>query len=108
MDEQKINIIYNEACKDCGMCCEGKISGNPPCPSLTTSGCAKLNEDRPYACRMFPFVIIRDKRFKNQKRIFLDLSCPYWHTFLNVAQDVGMRAADVFYLTIYASSSENE
>ena len=69
-------MIKTDVCKDCQMCCTGKISGNKPCEYYTSTGCRLPWEERSYACRNYPYVVIYDEAYNNSFRVFLDVACP--------------------------------
>jgi len=76
-------IIKDPACKECGgKCCLGILSGMPKCKWLTDTGCSMCKKHIPPSCTAYPYILVKDQRFPNEKRLFLDVKCPYWKEFI--------------------------
>jgi Fe-S-cluster containining protein len=57
----------------CGI--PGGVIFRAECPAMTTRGCLLLYDQRPKACRLYPFVRQPDGS------LLLDPRCPSWKTF---------------------------
>ena len=76
-------IIKDSICKKCGgKCCAGILSGMPKCKHLTPTGCVLPEGTRYPSCDVYPYILVKDQRFPNDKRLFLDVKCPYWKKFI--------------------------
>lgn len=62
-----------------------------PCPGVTDTGCMLPYADRPFQCRIYPFVPIPTVNPDGSQTIIPLLAvqtCPYWDTFGGGVEDV--------------------
>jgi len=75
-------MIKDPICKECGRCCDGTLSGLPKCKHLSSTGCILAEDKRYPSCDLYPYILVKDMRFKNSRRMFLDMTCPHWKKFI--------------------------
>jgi hypothetical protein len=81
-------MIRDPVCKECGWCCDGTLSGLPKCKHLSSTGCILAEDKRYPSCDLYPYILVKDMRFKNERRLFLDINCPYWKEFIKYQDQI--------------------